>query len=834
MLNRSCYLVSASLLALACLSPATADAAGEGTHRAAGPDAAVNTIEDVVVTARRRDEALQEVPIAITALSGDDLVRRGVDSVDNLRNVTPGLNIGGLKRDDVFFFLRGQGPGPVGTARSFPGVATYFAEVPTQLAGSGTLYDLKSVQVLKGPQGTLFGRNTTGGAVLFEPQRPTSESEATAKVSVGNHNFYEFEGMLNAPLKPDQIELRIAGQISRRQGFTQSIITGQHLDDRNFETIRVSLLLKPTERLESLTIADYRGQDGSGASQVLYAVNPAAALGAPINTPGALAPLFGLPAGASVGIPLRAGGTVNVACLQVALPGCPTGPFGGAVAAFQAAYAGGRFADPAAGGFYVVAPTADFLKYLAVQQAIGPRKNQVPDLTRKKRLNIGFTNTTVFQVTDDITLKNILGFRRSRLNESLDYDGTPLVSLRELYPDNTGWKTGFDQVTDEFQVQGNLNALNLKYIGGYYYEDTKPGFAQFSPGNTLGAVQYSYPDFHDKSNAVFGHLEWNPSELFGLSGGLRKTWDQRMQALGQTTAAGVCTLIDPATGRPTCPLSYRAKFSALTYDITASLTPMRGVLLYATHRKGYRSGGFNLPAPVAPAPDPNRYQTFGPETLYTYEVGLKADWNIGMPVRTNLSVFYDDYRNIQSGIGALTAQGQPVQIILSAGKAKNQGVEFETTVVPTDRLRLTGFVSYLDAHATQSLFGPDGSPAVVAGRQRSNSPKVKYGLSGLFSLPLPEAYGEVSLSADWSWQSKVRQPNIVTTVPFYPSYGVLNARIEWKDALRKGLDLSVFANNLLDKEYIQGGYPLGNLGSEAAVYGEPRMYGVSAKIRFGS
>jgi iron complex outermembrane receptor protein len=827
MFKRRVYFLSASLLAMVCADafarPARADEAAQHA----------TTLDDVVVTARRRDEALQNVPIAVTALSGADLVRRGVDSVDNLRNVTPGLNIGGLRRDDASFFLRGQGPGPVGTARGFPGVATYFAEVPTQLAGSGTMFDLRNVQVLKGPQGTLFGRNTTGGAVLFEPMAPTDQSEAYAKVSVGNHQFYEFEGMVNAPLKPDQVEVRIAGQISRRQGFTQSIITGQHLDDRNFEAIRATLLLKPTERLQNTTIVDYRGQDGSGASQVLYAINPAAVLAAPVAVPAALAPLLGVPAGTSVSLPIRAGGVVNVACLQAALPGCPTGPFGGAVAAFQAAYGGGRFADPALGGFYITAPTSAFLQYMATQQAIGPRKNQAPDLTRKKRLNFGVTNTTLLDVTPSITLKNIFGYRKSRLNESLDFDGTPLPSLIQNYTYDSAWQTGFEQITDEFQIQGSLDALNLKYIGGYYYENSKPGFSEQSPGTTLGVFRLSLPDFHDKSNALFAHLEWSPNALFGLSGGVRKTWDSRMQSLSQETAAGMCTQIDPATGLATCPLSYKAKFSALTYDVTATLTPMRGVMVYATHRKGYRSGGFNLPAPVAPPPDPTRYQTFGPETLYSYELGLKADWDIGVPLRTNLSVFYDDYRNIQSGIGALTAQGQPVQIILSAGKAKNKGVEFETTIEPHRLLRLSGFFSYLDAHATKSLFGPDGAPAVIAGRQRSLSPKFKYGLSAVLSLPVPEDYGQVNLSADWAWQSKNRNPNIVTTAPFYPSYGVLNARLEWRDAFRKGVDVAVFGSNLLDKEYVQGGYPLGNLGVEAAVYGEPRMFGVSATVHFG-
>lgn len=767
---------------------------------------------EIIVTARRREESLQDVPIAVTALTGEELVRKGVTSVDDLKNVTPGLNIGGLARDDAFFFLRGQGPGPAGTARSAPGVATYFAEVPTFLAGSGTMYDLESVQVLKGPQGTLFGRSTTGGAVLFEPHRPTSEAGGYAKLTIGNHSYYEFEGVVNAPIKPDAIELRIASQISRRQGFTQSIITSQKLDDRNFESFRASLLLKPTDRLENLTIVDYRAQDGSGSSQVLYGINPGSVLGAPI-----------------FGAPLRAGGIVSVACLQVALPGCPPG---GAFGAIGVALNGGNTSDPATSGFYVVAPTSQFEEVYATQQAIGPRKVQVPFLTRKARLDVGITNKTIFELTDSIKLKNIFGYRYSRTNQSLDYDGTPLNVISQDYVTSQEWGSGYEQITDEFQIQGALDSLNLNYTLGYYHEDSKPGFTQMSSGVTLGAFSNTLRDYRDKSDAIFGHLEWNPAEFLGLSGGIRKTWDKRTQTLSRYDAAGNCNLPDQSTGLITCPISYHAKFSAVTYDITASFKPTSNILAYATYRKGYKTGGFNLPAPRAPGNDPGAYQTFKPETLMSYEAGVKADWNIGFPVRTNISAFYNDYKNIQTGIGAVTENGDAVQVILNVSKARQKGFEFETSMQPFRLLQLSGFVSYLESYPLENLFGAAGEPVVIKGLQSSNSPKWKYGVSGSLVLPTSSDVGQVRISADWSWQSKRRQPNLVTNNPYYPSYGLLNGRIEWNEVLGSRFDIAVFANNLLDKTYIFGGYPLGNIGTEAAIYGEPRMYGLSAKVRF--
>ena len=132
-------------------------------------------------------------------------------------------------------------------------------------------YDLESVQVLKGPQGTLFGRNTTGGAVLFEPHRATYENGGYAKVSVGNHGFHEFEGVLNLVPLQDKVALRVAGQVSRRDGYTTSVVDGQKLDERRYEAFRATLRLDPAPGIESSTIFDYRTKDGTSGSEIFTA-----------------------------------------------------------------------------------------------------------------------------------------------------------------------------------------------------------------------------------------------------------------------------------------------------------------------------------------------------------------------------------------------------------------------------------------------------------------------------------------------------------------------------------------------------------------------------------
>ena len=833
--NGNVLLFSASVIAICCATPSFAQEAARPDKSAPEAASEVTQLADIVVTARRRDESLQGVPVAITALTGDQLEQKGLRSTEDLRSSVAGLNISGQRRDDASFFLRGQGPGVITTGqRNFTSVATYFAEVPTTVAGPGVFYDLASVQVLKGPQGTLFGRNTTGGAVLFEPRRPTDSNEGQFKATLGNHDYREFEAIVNFAPVPGVVALRLAGQVSHRDGFTTSTITGQQLDGREYEAFRGSLLLTPNDRLENLSIVDYRDKDNSGTSAILVAVNPATPLGAvPLSMFGASGTfLTGAPAGTV--LPVRTGGTVNVACLQVALPGCPTGPFGNAVAGYRAAYNAGNFADPANGGFYIVAPTSVQLATLAQQQALGIRRSLAPQLLRSRQRDIGFTNKTTFSLTDDITLKNIIAYRTSRKNESADYDGTPLNFLSQNYVTDQKWGTGSEQLTEEFQVQGKLPSANLEYIAGYYYERTEPGFLQEVPGVTLGSLSVRRFDNKDTSEALFAHAEWNPSTLVGFSGGVRKTWDKRFASLSLLNAAGACTQVIPGTTTSQCPIGYNADFSAYTYDATINLHPSSRVLVYGTYRRGYKSGGLNLPAPVAPPPmDPAAFQSYNPETVDDYEIGLKADFYVGVPVRTNIAAFYDTYKNIQvqesvtftpAGGGAAVV----TSLVRNGVEAVNKGFEFETTVMPFRGFNLSGFVSYLNAEPTNTVAG-----ASIKGRQFANQPKWKYGVSAVWALPVPSEYGDVTISSDYSWQDDVLLTNTPGIVESIPSYGLVNARVEWANVMRKGVDLSVFATNLADKDYVLGSYPITQLGFVSLLYGEPRMVGVSLKVHFG-
>jgi iron complex outermembrane recepter protein len=236
-------------------------------------------LDEIVVTARRRAENLQDVPLSVTAFSPEAITRAGIDDRTALADATPSLITitGGFPSEFAFFALRGQGP----AFGSTPGVISYFAEVPNTInidGRVGTYFDLSGVQVLAGPQGTLFGKNATGGNILFEPQRPTDVFEGYVRGELGNYNDQRLDGAINLPLG-DRAQLRVAGEAGRRDGYTTDVgpnFNGRDYDNLSYESARVSLLLQPTDALENYTVARYYHSDNNGGGTVPVAFNPAA------------------------------------------------------------------------------------------------------------------------------------------------------------------------------------------------------------------------------------------------------------------------------------------------------------------------------------------------------------------------------------------------------------------------------------------------------------------------------------------------------------------------------------------------------------------------------
>lgn len=794
-------------------------------------------LEEVVVTARRKQESLQDVPTAITALDGEYIERMRLTAVEDLRSFVPGVNVSGLSRDTANFYIRGQGQvnGTTG-ARNESGITQYFAEVPIAQAGPGVFYDLQNVQVLKGPQGILFGRNTTGGAVLFEPNAPEFANYGSIEAQVGNYGLTQFNVVGNFVAVPDTLAVRVAGEFVERDGFTQSIITGQEKDNRDYDAMRASFLFTPGERFENQLILDYRETKSNGAGLVMTALNANQPFGI-IPMGAEVAGVLSLITGQQVApgfLPLTAGGSnVSVACLQAPLPGCPDPIFGsGALGAYAAAYA--------QGGFYLIQPNTVYNSIIDTQNRIGPRKNQSPFMTQLDRESFGVVNKTNFQLSDNVLIRNIISYRENKELQALDFSGIPLPYIQifgPAFPDEE-WTGGMELFTEEIQVQAQLND-SMSLIVGAYYETSEPGNAQSTTGVLFGAPSIRAFDYDDESKAVFGHIEWTVSDQLGLAAGVRRTWDTREMSPSTFAPDGSCSQVNPFTGLTACPVTGKEDFSATTFDVSASWTPSEDLLVYASFRRGYRAGGLNVPAFPAPPPLPqDEYASYDPEFVDDIELGVKWDFNLGSaPARLNAAFFWDDFTDIQvsNTVNYLDANGniRAASVYRNVAEAEIKGVEAELTVQPVDGLVIGLWGSYLDAAPKDDYFDEGGTQRVMGGRQMQNQPQTKYGANVSYTRAVG-ANGTIIASANYAWQDSWFSTTMPSIGDPNDSYGLLNARLSWESVMGSNFDLSVWGTNLTDETYELGGYPIDSLGFASSVYGEPRMYGASIKYSFGS
>ena len=245
------YTVSAACIAIAMAGSSTIAQAQSGNQ--------ASNLEDIIVTARRVEENQQKIPVAVTTLTAASMERRNVVAVNDLQFSVPNLQIKPSNNNPSLpeFIIRGQRQ----VLYTDENVVTYVNGVAQSTRGLA-LYDLENVQALKGPQGTLFGKNSMGGAMVFTTARPKFDPEARFDLEMGNYNRVQGTVMGNIPLIDEVAALRIAGRIERQDGFFKNLRPGgKDLNDRNNESFRVSLLVKPGDRFENMTTFDYIHRD---------------------------------------------------------------------------------------------------------------------------------------------------------------------------------------------------------------------------------------------------------------------------------------------------------------------------------------------------------------------------------------------------------------------------------------------------------------------------------------------------------------------------------------------------------------------------------------------
>lgn len=731
--------------------------------------ASASGVEEVVVTARRRSEALEKVPVSITVVSSEALRENNTNSVVDLQNLAPSLNLFTFAEDPTIS-LRGQGGFNPGSS---PAVVGYVNEIPlpaTAGSNGGALlasgfYDLDSVQVLNGPQGTLFGRNTTGGAILFQTKRPTGDFEGYVDANLGNYDNREFEFALNVPVVDDRLLVRFAGRHQKRRGYTRTLATPGHpngldLDNRDNWGGRLSVTLRAEDSFQNDTILDYYESDTHNASSQLGYVAP--------------------------------------------------------------------------GGF------ADFLypglNTLVAQQAALDARTQLPigidPFNRVTQWSV--TNITRFQVTEQLALRNIFGFYQYKTSNALDGDGTNLAIFD--YPNAYPIPTEGKQFTEELQLQGETPSGALTWVtGAFFMYQPRPVPDEYTyvvfGGTPYGSVSTTQLAAADESRAVYGQATYDLSNalLEGLkvTAGYRYTWDERFSMIVRDQA--ICLT---EKRNPLCFVKFQAP--TWTFALDYQVTP--DMLLYGTVRRGFRAGGINSEIGA------NIPREFAPEHVTDQEIGIKARWNpAGMSALTNLSVYHQDYDDIQVSRSILNPDGTVPIITMAGAAASIWGAEFEGAIVPREGLKLSGSLAWIELEKFS-----DFSPLLTAldiariqGRKLYQRPKIKYNLAARYTLPLNSAMGDISLGANWSWMSRQGIVNPPEDGPdplkMRASYGWLNFNVSWDSIAGTPLDASAYVTNALDEEIAYGQMTVADsIGTSTLRYLEPRMYGLRLRYRFGA
>lgn len=841
--NLACGIAGSAMIAALTMSAAArADTAAAPAADAPAADAkAPAGGADIVVTANRRAERGQDVPIAITVLSADRLQQQGISKAQDLQASVPSLVVGPNgqgSRESQSFTLRGQGT----TFQASPGVVVYMNEVPlitgvslSQQGGPGNYVDVQNLQVLAGPQGTLFGRNTTGGAVLIVPNKPTDQFGGWLKAEAGDYARNNFEGAVNIPIVGDKVLLRVAGAYHDRRGFTWDTTWKKWRDDEHWYSGRVGLLIKPVEGVENYTLAYIGNSSTNGTGNVNEG--------------------FNIPALQGLGL-------------------CYEGPtIPGQVASCNV-----------------------YRAATAQAQALGPRTTEGDIDVFHKTNSWGVSNTTDIKAGPGLTVRNIFSYQKLRLRYRYDGDGTvlqqydndpgvlPVPGQVTLPGDGTPLtyanataaneydRDNLHQWTEELQLQGDLLNHKLNFALGGFYFDMAPSGVQGT--HELVYCPAAFTGFCSPSSLTYGTTSQSKAlyaqgtldlgaltpalDRVRLTGGYRYTWDH---------LTGFATNYHPDTANPAlfncgsngdagltlpqalaqCSISGDLKTHSPSWLIGLDYKITPAIMAYGKISRGYKAGGFN-PYSVNPGTE-----TFGPEKVTSYEIGVKTNFRFGdMPVMFNIDGYTLDYKGIQRATGDVN-----LTTFTSGAKTVNpdariKGIEIEASIRPIRGIQIGGNFSYLDAYYTHYTFtvpfGGVGCNGVVGagGTVDAHCLPFQYTSPYIFSVHLSAEQslganaGKLVFFSNYSHSSA--QYTDATQLPsvqpgaWLAGFGLLNMSLDWKGIAGSRLDAGLFVTNATNKLYRISNtdvYQSGSLLANSTSYGEPRMYGVRLKYTFG-
>ena len=755
--------------------------AGRDAHAEAAGDAAPGVsdrsnadLEEITVTATRRSESQSKVPLAIKAFDGQALVERGITTETDLQQSVPGLTVKTTaSQNQINYTIRGQTLDAF--SGSSPGVLPYLNDVAVSSQTATTFYDLASIQVLKGPQGTLFGRNATGGAVLSTTVEPGDKFGGYFTIKNGNYNLREYQGAVDIPVVPGIVDLRIAADFRKETGYVKNIVDHTTLGDTDAKSGRITLKITPNEQLTSTTVFQYGYYGGTELNGGLYSYYPNGATnnGYALNTTAAL--LY-----------------------------TPGGPFWSP--ALAALVPGG------------------IAQELADQQASGPYKESLPYTPQHRSEDVYAENTTSYDVLPGLTLKNIASVQHHIVRSDAALSGARLGVLDLAnYPSTVGVHYNIDQWSEEFQVQGHVLSDSLKYLVGFYAasevdEVDIPTVVGYNLPAPLVFFHHNW-NSHDHTQAIFAQGTYDLSAFVsGLSvtAGARQTWEQISLAEGR---------LSNFPGYPT--QSMREADPSWQLGLNYQITP--DLLTYVVTRGSWRAGNFN--GTTTPVGNVNQY---GPERTHDVEVGAKYSGHIfGKAAQLNVALYRQVVNGVQRDV-YFTIGGSPSSLTLNVPQGRVEGVEVDGQARVASWITLGASGAYTDAVYPKGVVSVAGQPTVFSNYQ--DTPKWTGSVFGTVYLPVPSQWGEMSVRTDLYYQTSQAFTSLLQSVApgtNLPPYALLNMRADYNNILGSNFSVSAYVKNLANRTSYVGGFGLGpDVGFNVAVPGAPRKYGAEMTYKF--
>ena len=748
------------------------------TSIAADPAQSADALQEVTVTARRKDENLQSVPVAVTAFSADALALHNIDSIAALGPLTPSLTFSsstyGVLGTNVA--IRGQRPNDLDLSQT-PAVGVYIDDVyqsSTMGLSAVGLSNASSVEVLKGPQGTLYGRNTTGGAIKVTTQLPDYNSPSgSVRLGAGNESDVRAYGELSLPVINDRVAFGLTANYDKNNGYGRDVASGTYIGNTDMKSVNAALRVRLSDQFEAILRSDYISASSGGLLYSLTSVVP--------------------------------NGGLN------------------SVAAFQLGYgltsAGLTNALNYLRGHYVHQGGTD-------RQYNGPLYQRVVQTSQSLTLR--------YDLTDKVNIKSITAYQRVGDDIDGDNDGTP---FRTVDGDFENMLT--HQTTEELQLNGTSIGDALSYTAGYFYyrlpgEET--AFANVL--YPLLATQLRNDNqIVDKSNSGYAQATLEILPTLRATAGLRYT-DENTTLVSRNhvaVPAGVlCNVPVPDRVNDECAAPFATASSDWSYTAGLDWDVADGVLVYAKTSRGYKAGGINQRGDVN-----GGFNTFLPEQVTDYEVGAKSEfW--GDRVRLNVAAYYSKYINIQRTVLVAGLSGAPETVVLNAAGARIRGAELELTVRPVPRLTLSASGSYIGAGYNQyvnPLTLADYSHHVFPGVPRwqgALSANYEYptGLGPLTGALDLSYQSKVNYSPDNNLPPSADFPDGTAPFTSQGGFALLNGRLSWMLS-GPDLTLSLWGRNLANKTFFAGGDDFsGTLGFATLFRGPPRTFGGEITKRF--